>query len=118
MKLYSLLSAVAVAAFGAFGPAAVALADSPASDAAQTCLQSPQIDYYSVVGATDASPALDFGGLAHGSDETGTFVVAMNHGDCVGFVAENTKGKSSDTNGQKYLVVIFKEVVISSGPLE
>lgn len=115
MKLRRLLAILAIAAIGTCWSAAGALADSPASDAAQACLQGPQIDYYRVVGAAqDSAPVLDFGSLVHGSDETGTLVVAENNGDCVSFVAKNSKGKSSNTNEVHYLVFVLRTVTVSS----
>jgi hypothetical protein len=114
MKLRTLLTTVAAAAAATCWAVAGALGESPASDAAGACLQAPQLDYYQVVDDTpDAGPELDFGDLAHGSDEAGTYILASNQGDCVSFVARNTKGKNSNINGQAYLVVIFKTAVIS-----
>ena len=117
MNIRRLATVLLVATALALSVSAGALGDSPASDAAQTCAQGPQIDYYQVVGATeDAAPELDFGNLVHGSDETGTYVVALNEGDCVSFIAKNTKGKSSSTNGQEFFKVELKDVVITSSP--
>lgn len=117
MKLRQLVAVLVVTSVATLSASTVALADSPASDAAQTCTQGPQIDYYEVVGATeDAVRALDFGNLAHGSDELGTYVLAADHGDCVSFIAKNNKGKSSSTNGQVFLKVELKQVFVSSSP--
>jgi hypothetical protein len=114
MKLRNLLAVLIVAAAGTSWSAASALGDSPASDATQVCLQGPQIDYYQLVGDTDYGPSLDFGNLVHGSDETGPFVVAMNQGDCVSFVARNSKGKNSNGNVQTYYVAVFQAVFVST----
>lgn len=117
MNLRRPMIVLVVSAFATLAVSAGALADSPASNAAQTCARGPQIDYYQVAGATeDAAPALDFGNLVHGSDETGTYVVAMNEGDCVSFIAKNTKGNSSSTNGQEFFKVELKQVFITSSP--
>ena len=118
MNPRKLATALAVATAAALSASASGLADSPASDAAQTCAQGPQIDYYQVIGATEdaAPPELDFGNLAHGSDETGTYVIALNEGDCVNFIAKNTKGKSSSTNGQEFFKVELKQIVITRSP--
>ncbi len=117
MKLRGLVAVLVVTTVATLSASTGALADSPASDAAQTCAQEPQIDYYQVDGATeDAARALDFGNLAHGSDEFGSYVLATDHGDCVSFIAKNNKGKSSSTNGQEFFKVELKQVVISSSP--
>jgi hypothetical protein len=92
MKVHMLVAALALAVTGAISGAPGALADSPASDAAHVCLQGPQRDYYEVVGATDSTPPLDYHGLLHGSDDTGPFILAESHGDCVNFAADNSKG--------------------------
>jgi|SRR5690242_14266154 hypothetical protein len=90
-----------------------AIADSPASGAAQTCLHAMQKDYYEVVDTTpDAGPLLDFGGLVHGSDDTGTYVIAANHGECTGFVAENNKKPQGD-KPVAYLKITFTQILIS-----
>ncbi|MGH2933462.1 MAG: hypothetical protein ACRDL2_02980 [Gaiellaceae bacterium] len=95
-----------------------ARADSPPSGAAHMCLQGPQFDYYEIVNETDASPPLDFGGLVHGSDQIGPYVIAANHGECVSFVALNSKGKSKgSTKGEmplEYLTFKFTQVFITS----
>jgi hypothetical protein len=117
MTLRRLLTLLVVTTAATLSASTGALADSPASNAAETCAQGPQVDYYQVVGATvDAAPAVDFGNLVHGSDEIGTYVLATDHGDCVSFIAKNTKGKSSTTNGQEFLRVELKEVYVTSSP--
>ena len=103
---------VAAAMLGGVNTGA-ALAESPASDAAQACLQGTQKDYYQVLDASaDAGPLLDFGGLVHGSDDTGTYVMATNHGECTSFVAENSKQPKGD-KPVEYLKITFTQVLIS-----
>lgn len=117
MRIRSLATVLAISTIGTFCSAAGALADSPASDATQACLQGPQLDYYQIIGGTeDAPPILDYGSLAHGSDETGPYVIAQNYSDCVSFIAKNSKGKSSNTNPVHYMVFVMKDVLISSVP--
>lgn len=114
MKARQVVALLVVTTVATLSASTGALADSPASGAAETCAQGPQIDYYRAVDATeDAAPALDFGSLVHGSDELGTYVVAPDHGGCVSFIAKNNKGKSSSTNGQEFLHVELKQVFIS-----
>jgi hypothetical protein len=94
--------------------AGAALADSPASDAAHACLQGLQKDYYEVIDLTpDAGTVLEFGGLAHGSDDAGTYVIAPNHGECTSFVAENSNKPKVD-QPVRYLRLTLTEVYISS----
>lgn len=101
-----------VAALAAAGVAVGARADSAPSAAAQMCLQGPQVDYYAIVGGTDAPAPLDFRGLAHGSDQIGPYVVAADHGECVSFVALNSKGKGStkDDRPQESLSLTYTKV--------
>jgi hypothetical protein len=117
MTLHRLVTVLIAATVATLSASVGARADSPASDAAETCAQGPQIDYYQVIGDTvAAAPVLDFGTLAHGSDEIGTYVLAADHGECVGFIAKNTKGKSSTTNGQEFFKIELKEVYVTSSP--
>jgi hypothetical protein len=105
---------VALALAAALSCAGGALADSPASDAAQTCIQGPQIDYFQAVASDEENaPELDFGNLVHGADEAGTYIVAGSKGDCESFIAKNTKGKDSSTNGQTYFVIKLTTVYVS-----
>lgn len=115
MMAFRKLTVTLVVTVASFAAAASAFAESPGSDAAQACADSSQIDYYQVIGGTDgATPVVDFGNLAHGSDVNGTYVIATNHGDCVSFIAKNTKGKSSSTNGQEFLQIKLTDVVVTS----
>lgn len=107
------LGAFAAAAMLGGVAAGPAIADSPATEAAQACLQGPQKDYYEVVNATpDAGPVLDFGRLAHGADDTGTYVIAANHGECTSFVAENSKNPKGD-KPVEYLKITLTNILIS-----
>jgi hypothetical protein len=96
-----------------------ARADSAPSDAAHMCLKGPQIDYYEIIDETDTSLPIDFGGLVHGSDQIGPYVIAENHGDCVSFVARNSKGNGSGKGSGKgdrpteYLTFTFTNVLIT-----
>ena len=105
------LAALALAA--SYGATRV-LADSNGSDAAQICLQGPQIDYYQLVGETDSSPPLDFHGLAHGSDETGTYIVAQSYGDCVSFAAYNSKGTNSNKPKETITLNFTKVIYVNT----
>lgn len=115
MKLQWRLAVYTLAAAAVLGGSTAALGDSPASDAAAACLQGPQIDYYQVVNASDSGPPLDFGDLQHGSDSTGPFVIAMSNGDCVSFVAKNSKGKGSTSNPKPtpYIKYTFETLIIT-----
>jgi hypothetical protein len=84
-----------VVATGAVPGATGALADSPGSDAAHACLHAPQRDYYEVVGAGDSTPPLDYHGLFHGFDDSGAYILAGNHGDCVSFAEDNSQPSRS-----------------------
>jgi hypothetical protein len=95
MKVPTLVVVLAVAATGAVSGTTGALADSPGSDAAHACLQGSQRDYYQVVVSTDSTPTLKYHGLAHGVDDTGQFILAPTHGDCVSFAADNTQSAQS-----------------------
>ena len=95
MKVRTLVVAGALAVTGVASGATSALADSPGSDAAHTCLQGPQRDYYQVEGANDSAPPLKYHGLAHGVDDTGQYILAPTHGDCVSFSADNTQPTQS-----------------------
>jgi len=95
MKVHTLVAVTALAATGVVWGATAAFADSPGSDAAHACLQGPQRDYYEVLGATDSAPPLKYHGLVHGVDDTGQFILAPTHGDCVSFAADNTQPAQS-----------------------
>jgi hypothetical protein len=95
MKVRTFVVASALAVTGVASFATGALADSPGSDAAHACLQGPQRDYYQVVGADDSSPPLNYHGLAHGADDSGQYILAGTHGDCVSFAADNTQPAQS-----------------------
>jgi hypothetical protein len=106
---------VVAAATAALSCAGGALGDSPASDAAQTCLQGPQIDYFQAEAVDEQNaPELDFGNLVHGADQAGPYIVSGSKGDCESFIAKNTKGKDSSTNGQTYFVIKLTSVYITS----
>jgi hypothetical protein len=95
MKLRTIVVAGALAVTGMASAATAALADSPGSDAAHACLQGPQRDYYEVVGANESTPPLNYHGLAHGVNDTGRYILAGTHGDCVSFAADNTQPSQS-----------------------
>jgi hypothetical protein len=95
MKIRTLIAVTALAATGVVWGATTALADSPSSDAAHACLQGQQRDYYEVVGATDSTPPLNYHGLAHGVNDSGQYILAGTHGDCVSFAADNTQPAQS-----------------------
>jgi hypothetical protein len=95
MKIRTLVVALAVATTGVVTGATGALADSPGSDAAHACLKGPQRDYYEVVGDTDSAPPLVYHGLVHGIDDSGRYILAGDHGDCVSFAADNTQPSES-----------------------
>jgi hypothetical protein len=110
----SFFLAVAVAVPAALSCAGGALGDSPASDAAQTCIQGRQIDYFQAQAVDEENaPVLDFGNLVHGADEAGPYIVAGSKGDCESFIAKNTKGNDSSTNGQTYFVIKLTSVYVS-----
>jgi hypothetical protein len=111
MKLLCPVAVLALVGVGTLWGSTAALADSAPSDAAHMCLQGPQIDYYRVVSTETSAPDLEFGGLVHGADERGTFVVAQNHGECVSFVAKNKKGKGSQP--EVYLQLTLTAPLIS-----
>jgi hypothetical protein len=48
-----------------------------------------------VLGADDSTPPLNYHGLAHGLDDSGQYILAGTHGDCVSFAADNTKPAES-----------------------
>jgi hypothetical protein len=94
-KIHVFLAVLALAATGVVWGAAAALADSPGSDAAHACIQGPQRDYYEVLGGGDSAPPLNYHGLAHGVDDSGQYILAGTHGDCVSFAADNTEPSQS-----------------------
>ncbi len=110
MKLLSLVAGLSVAVAGTLWASAGASADSASSDAAHMCLQGPQVDYYEVVGSAEKF-APDFGDLTNGSDEKGAFIVAANHGECVSFVAKNSKGKGSEKPAEQ-IKIVFTDVLV------
>jgi len=116
MRLLSLAAVLTLATAGTLWDSTRALGDSPVSDAAHACLQGPQIDFYEVVGATggDSSPNLEFEGLAQGFDasEGAPYIVAPDHGACVSFVADNSKGSGSKDK-QPYIKITLTEAIIS-----
>jgi hypothetical protein len=126
MKLSWLIAAFTLSAAVLLLFSAAAAADSPASDAAQGCLQGPQYAFYAVSGDDGAStpaadsasapPLIDFGGLAHGSNDLGDYVVAADHGDCVSFIAKNSKGKGGKGGAAApFIVFKFSLVALKEG---
>lgn len=117
MKLPKLIGMAALAAAGLLCFSSAASADDISSDAAHMCLQGPQLAYYQVVTPEDTPFDVNYLGLAHGSDDFGTFVIAPNHGACESFVSENKKkgGGKGGKAPQQYIVITLTQVFIT-GP--
>jgi hypothetical protein len=116
MKILNVAAILTLAGAGICWIPATALADSPSSDAAVTCLQGPQIDFYEVVNpAGDSTANLDFEGVTQGFDDSTSmpYILSLSHGACVSFVAKNSKGSGSDRKAQ-YIKVVLTEVLITS----
>jgi len=107
VKVRTLVVASALAVTAVASGATGALADSPGSNAAHACLQGSQRDYYEVVGGGDSASPLNYRGLAHGVDDSGRYILAGTHGDCVSFAADNTQPAQSISINYTKVEVVY-----------